>query len=406
MISIYNTLTKKEETFVPRDQSNVTMYVCGPTVYDSAHIGNARSVIVYDILFRLLKLCYKKVTYVRNITDIDDKIINVAQKSNSSIESITSHYTKAFHMDMKNINCLEPTYEPKATDNIGLMIKLIQNLLDKNHAYIANKHIYFDTYSYPEYGTLSGKKISHLIHGSRVEISDNKRHQGDFILWKPASAVDYELSSFWQSPWGDGRPGWHIECSAMANGYLGKNFDIHGGGVDLQFPHHENEIAQSRCAFPESIFAKYWMHNGFLTVNKEKMSKSLSNIIKIKDLLNQGIKGEVIRYALLKTHYRKPLDWTDRTIIESTGALNKFNRLLHNIDVEIKDDDTEVAVEFIDALKRDLNVPEALAILHETANKIKKTHNRTDKLRLIKSLLKSANFIGLLHSNYKVWFNI
>ncbi|HCE59471.1 MAG TPA: cysteine--tRNA ligase, partial [Wolbachia sp.] len=279
MIRIYNTLTKKKELFTPINENHIKMYVCGPTVYDYAHIGNARSVVIYDVLFRLFKFCYSKVTYVRNITDIDDKIINSANEKNSDIESITTRYTNAFHDDMKSINCLEPTHEPKATESIGVIIELIEYLLQSGHAYEANKHVYFSVESYPEYGTLSGKKIDELTHGSRVEIDENKKHPGDFVLWKPASDVDYKLSSHWNSPWGEGRPGWHIECSAMACAHLGKDFDIHGGGIDLQFPHHENEIAQSKSAFSGSTFAKYWMHNGFLTSNKEKMSKSLFNIV-------------------------------------------------------------------------------------------------------------------------------
>lgn len=402
MIRIYNTLTKKKELFTPINENHIKMYVCGPTVYDYAHIGNARSVVIYDVLFRLFKFCYSKVTYVRNITDIDDKIINSANEKNSDIESITTRYTNAFHDDMKSINCLEPTHEPKATESIGVIIELIEYLLQSGHAYEANKHVYFSVESYPEYGTLSGKKIDELTHGSRVEIDENKKHPGDFVLWKPASDVDYKLSSHWNSPWGEGRPGWHIECSAMACAHLGKDFDIHGGGIDLQFPHHENEIAQSKSAFAGSTFAKYWMHNGFLTSNKEKMSKSLFNIVKVRDLLSSGIKGEVIRYALLKTYYRKPLDWTDSVISESQEALNKFYRLLRYVNIE--ENDAEISQDFINALKNDLNVPEALVLLHEMAAKINKTSNENDKLKLTKIFTKSARFIGLLQSSYQEWF--
>jgi len=403
MIRIYNTLTKTKELFIPINENHIKMYVCGPTVYDYAHIGNARSVVIYDVLFRLFKFCYSKVTYVRNITDIDDKIINSANEKNSDIESITTRYTNAFHDDMRSINCLEPTHEPKATESIGVIIKLIEYLLQSGHAYEFNKHVYFSVESYPEYGALSGKKIDELTHGSRVEIDENKKHPGDFVLWKPASDVDYKLSSHWSSPWGEGRPGWHIECSAMACAHLGKDFDIHGGGIDLQFPHHENEIAQSKSAFAGSTFAKYWMHNGFLTSNKEKMSKSLFNIVKVRDLLSSDIKGEVIRYALLKTHYRKPLDWTDSVISESQEALNKFYRLLRYIDIK-ENNDAEISQDFIDALKNDLNVPEALVLLHEMAAKINKTSNEDDKLKLIKIFTKSARFIGLLQSSYQEWF--
>ncbi|WP_341808398.1 cysteine--tRNA ligase [Wolbachia endosymbiont (group E) of Neria commutata] len=407
MVRLYNTLTKKKELFIPIDKNHIRMYVCGPTVYDTAHIGNARSVVVYDVLFQLLKFCYGKVTYVRNITDIDDKIINSASEKKSNIESITTYYTKAFHDDMRSINCIEPTHEPKATENIDYIIELIECLLKSGHAYESNKHVYFSVESYPEYGALSGKKIDELVHGSRIEVDENKKHPGDFVLWKPASDVDYELSSYWNSPWGEGRPGWHIECSAMAYAYLGKDFDVHGGGIDLQFPHHENEIAQSKSAFAGSTFAKHWMHNGFLTVNEEKMSKSLFNIVKVRDLLDKGIKGEVIRYALLKTHYRKPLDWTESVIHEAQETLNKFYRLLRGVDIEsVKISDAEVSKDFIDALKNDLNIPEAMAILHEMAAKINKTSNADDKLKLTHIFVKSARFIGLLQLTYQEWFSV
>ncbi|OEY86372.1 cysteine--tRNA ligase [Wolbachia pipientis] len=410
MIQIFNTLTKKKELFRPIDESHITIYVCGPTVYDFAHIGNARSVVVYDILFRLLKLCYNKVTYIRNITDIDDKIIQAAENNEKGIKDITDHYTKAFHDDIKSLQCLEPTYEPKATENIKHIIKLIEHLISSGHAYHANNHIYFSIESYCEYGMLSGKKVDELTHGSRVEIDKNKKHPGDFVLWKPADDIDYKLLSYWQSPWGEGRPGWHIECSAMSYSCLGQNFDIHGGGIDLQFPHHENEIAQNKSAFPGSIFARYWVHNGFLTINKEKMSKSLLNIVSIRDLLSSGIKGEVIRYALLKTHYRKPLDWTEDIISESQENLNKFYKVLNGIDVAsvdlIGNYNVSIPKDFIDALKNDLNVPEALAVLHEMVAAINKASYMDQKLKLIKAFVKSAQLIGLMQSNYEKWFAV
>ncbi|WCR54256.1 MAG: Cysteine--tRNA ligase [Wolbachia endosymbiont of Ctenocephalides orientis wCori] len=407
MIKLYNTLTKKKELFIPIDKNHIKMYVCGPTVYDIAHIGNARSVVVYDVLFKLLKFCYSKVTYVRNITDIDDKIINAASNKNSNIESITTYYTKAFHDDMRSINCEDPTHEPRATENIDCIIELIDHLMKSGHAYEANKHVYFSVESYHEYCALSGKKIGELEHGSRIEVDENKKRPGDFVLWKPASETDYALSSYWNSTWGEGRPGWHIECSAMAYAHLGKDFDVHGGGIDLQFPHHENEIAQSKSAFAGSMFAKYWVHNGFLTVNEEKMSKSLFNIVKVRDLLDRGIKGEVIRYALLKTHYRKPLDWTESVISESQETLNKFYRLLRGVNLShIEESDAEVSQDFIDALKNDLNTPEALVILHEMATKINRATNEREKLKLTENFVKSARFIGFLQSSYQEWFTV
>ncbi|MDG7056359.1 MAG: cysteine--tRNA ligase [Wolbachia endosymbiont of Meromenopon meropis] len=405
MVNLYNTLTKKKEPFIPIDKNHIRMYVCGPTVYDTAHIGNARSVVIYDVLFQLLKFCYGNVTYVRNITDIDDKIINAANKKNSSVESVSTYYTKAFHEDMKSLNCAEPTHEPKVKENIDYIIRFIQHLLQSGHAYESNKHIYFSVESYADYGALSGKKIYELNYGNRVEIVKNKKHPGDFVLWKPANDLDYKLLSYWSSPWGKGRPGWHIECSAISCAYLGQDFDIHGGGIDLQFPHHENEIAQSKSAFVGSVFAKYWVHNGFLMVNKEKMSKSLFNVIKVRDLLRSGIKGEVIRYALLKTHYRKPLDWTKDIICESQNTLNKFYRLLRNVNItDIENSSTEISKDFLEALKNDLNIPKALMDLHEIATKISRTNNKNEKLRLIESLVKSARFISLLKSNYQEWF--
>ncbi|NUY39553.1 cysteine--tRNA ligase [Wolbachia endosymbiont of Litomosoides brasiliensis] len=405
MVRLYNTLTKKKELFIPINKDHVKMYVCGPTVYDTAHIGNARSIVVYDVLFQLLKFCYGKVTYVRNITDIDDKIINAASEKNSSVESISTYYTRAFHEDMRSINCAEPTHEPRVAENIKYIIELVECLLQSGHAYESNKHVYFSIESYPEYGALSGKKIDELEHGSRVEVGENKKHPGDFVLWKPANDTDYKLSSYWNSPWGKGRPGWHIECSAISHAYLGKDFDIHGGGIDLQFPHHENEIAQNKSAFAGSMFARYWVHNGFLTVNEEKMSKSLFNIVKVRDLLESGIKGEVIRCALLKTHYRKPLDWTENIISESRETLNRFYRLLRDIDVaSIEKSGAEISRDFIKALKNDLNIPEALAILHKMATKINKTNNENEKLKLTGSFIKSARFIGLLGSSYQEWF--
>jgi cysteinyl-tRNA synthetase len=410
MIQIFNTLTKKKELFKPINENHVTMYVCGPTVYDFAHIGNARSVVIYDILFRLLTLCYTKVTYIRNITDIDDKIIKAADEKNKSIQDITAYYTQAFHDDMKSLNCLEPTYEPLATESIEDIIKLIKNLLESGHAYYSNQHIYFNIESYNQYGILSGKKVDELTHGSRIEIDQNKKHPGDFVLWKPADDTDYKLSSYWQSPWGEGRPGWHIECSAMVYSCLGQDFDIHGGGIDLQFPHHENEIAQSKSAFPGSTFARYWVHNGFLTINKEKMSKSLLNIVSARDLLNSGIKGEVIRYALLKTHHRKPLDWTEDIIVESQEKLNKFYRVLNGVNLRNDSNkcDHNIAIpkDFIGALKNDLNIPAALSILHEMVAEINKTNYADQKLRLTKTFIQSAQLIGLVQSSYKEWFAV
>lgn len=402
MISLYNTLTNKKEIFTPLDPSNIKMYVCGPTVYDWAHIGNARSAVVYDTLFRLLTHIYGNVTYVRNITDIDDKIIDSAKQKKSSIEDITSYYTAAFHQDMNDLGCIKPTFEPKVTQNIAEIIDLIKRLIENGNAYVVDQNVYFSIESYSKYGQLSGRKTAELIHGSRVEASVHKKHPGDFVLWKPATDIDYKLQSFWPSPWGNGRPGWHIECSAMSYSHLGENFDIHGGGADLQFPHHENEIAQSCCAFPNSKFARYWVHNGFVTVSGEKMSKSLGNIVKVRDLLQNGMKGEVIRYTFLKTHYRKPLDWTDQTLFESKEALDRFYGILSNTP-EVKQD-ASVAESIISSLKNDLNTPEAISILHEVATEINKTRDDKQKARLVGTFLKSANLLGILTHSWQEWF--
>ena len=404
---IYNTLTGIKEPFLPLDADNVKIYACGPTVYDFAHIGNSRSVVVYDMLFRLLKLLFPKVTYIRNITDIDDKIINAAQNSKQNIYDVTSTYIKAFHEDMKQLNCLDPTYEPKATDNIDVMIDLIQRLVDSGHAYVHGNTVFFSIESYPKYGRLSGRNITELIYGSRVEVEFGKKHPGDFVLWKPATKIDNKLKSCWPSPWGLGRPGWHIECSAMSYRYLGENFDIHGGGADLQFPHHENEIAQSCCAFSGSYYAKYWIHNGFLTVNGEKMSKSLGNVLTVRQLLDDGIKGELIRYVFLNTHYRKPLDWNNNVLANAQESINRMYNVLRLIDDDILlDEDVEVSSNVIDCLKDDMNTPKAISILHEMVTDINRVSDMKKKLSLTKTFLKTANFFGILQNSWQSWFTV
>ncbi|WDM85664.1 cysteine--tRNA ligase [Ehrlichia sp. JZT12] len=402
---IYNTLTGIKESFLPLDVSNIKIYVCGPTVYDFAHIGNSRSVVVYDVLFRLLKLLFPKVTYVRNITDIDDKIINAAQSSNQSVYDITSTYIRAFHEDMKQLNCLEPTYEPRATENVSVMIDLIQKLIKSGHAYVYGNTVFFSIKSYSEYGKLSGRNITELIHGSRIDVELGKKHPGDFVLWKPATDIDNKLKSCWPSPWGLGRPGWHIECSAMSYRYLGENFDIHGGGADLQFPHHENEIAQSCCAFSGSYYAKHWIHNGFLTVNGEKMSKSLGNILTVRQLLNSGVKGELIRYIFLNTHYRKPLDWSDKVLASAQESLNRMYHVLSIMDTNLSvDDDIQISDSIVNCLKDDMNTPKAISLLHEMVTEINKASDMKEKLYLVKTFIKTANFLGILQNSWQSWF--
>lgn len=355
----YNTLTREMEEFSPIDPQHVKIYVCGPTVYDRAHIGNARSVVVYDVLVRLLRHLYADVTYVRNITDVDDKINAASAQRGVPIDAITQEVTQWFHDDMGALGAEKPDVEPRATQHIAEMIAMIEALIAKGHAYEAEGHVLFSVASDKAYGCLSRRSMDDMIAGARVEVAPYKRDAADFVLWKPSkhNEANENAEPGWESPWGYGRPGWHIECSAMSIKYLGDTFDIHGGGADLMFPHHENEIAQSTCATGKH-FAKFWVHNGFLTVNGEKMSKSLGNFVTVHDLLQKGVKGEVIRYALLSTHYRKPLDWSDKLLEDAQKALDGFYRKIDGVEAAPLD------AEFVDALADDLNIPKALSMLH------------------------------------------
>ena len=366
-LNFFNTLSNKKEKFVPINNNKVGMYVCGPTVYDFPHIGNARPLVVFDVLFRLLQTLYgkNKVTYVRNITDIDDKIIETSKKKNKSIKELTTTITKSFHQDCKYLNCLDPTFEPKATEHINRMIDMVSNLLKNKNAYENKKHVYFSVTSFKKYGKLSNKNSEQLIAGSRVEISRYKKDPLDFVLWKPSDKKD----PGWDSPWGRGRPGWHLECSVMSEKFLGKQFDIHGGGLDLVFPHHENEIAQSCCANKTKNFANYWLHNGFVTFDKEKMSKSIGNIVKINEL-RKNVNGEVVRLALLSSHYKQPLDWNEKLITESQSTLDKWYRQFEKIEPKVLNED------ILYPLQQDLNTPEYIAKLHllfDEASKGKKS---------------------------------
>ena len=388
-LNLFNTLTNKKENFKPIHKGKVGMYVCGPTVYDFPHIGNARPLVVFDVLFRLLKKIYgdKKVSYVRNITDIDDKIIESSKKNKKSINDLTKSITESFYKDCKYLNCLKPNFEPKATDHIKDMILMITNLLKNKHAYLIEKHVYFSVSSFKDYGRLSNKNSDQLIAGSRVEISKYKKDPLDFVLWKPS----VENDPGWDSPWGRGRPGWHLECSVMGEKFLGKQFDIHGGGLDLIFPHHENEIAQSCCANKTKTFANYWLHNGFVTYDKEKMSKSIGNIITIKKL-SENINGQVIRLALLSSHYKQPLDWNEKLINESQNTLNKWYDQFEQVDtLELEDND-------IRALLEDLNTPEYISTLHKLYEKALKG-NKIEKAKFVKA----CNLIGLLEEDKKSW---
>jgi cysteinyl-tRNA synthetase len=354
-IQLYNTATRRKEPFRPLDPANVRMYVCGPTVYDRAHIGNARPVVVFDTLFRLLRHRYGEnhVTYVRNITDVDDKINARAAESGRPIEAITAETTAWFHEDMGALGALPPTHEPRATAYIPQMVAMIERLIARGHAYAAEGHVLFAVTSYPDYGKFAHRSLDEMQAGARVEVAPYKRDPMDFVLWKPSP----QGIPGWESPWGRGRPGWHIECSAMSEALLSPSFDIHGGGIDLMFPHHENEIAQSRCAHPDSSFAKVWMHNGFLNVEGEKMSKSLGNFFTVRDLLDRRIPGEVIRFVLLGTHYRQPMDWTETKVVEAWRVLEDFSRVLVGVAA------APPPAEFVDALADDLNTPKARSVL-------------------------------------------
>ncbi|MEQ8899905.1 MAG: cysteine--tRNA ligase [Roseovarius sp.] len=360
-IKLHNTRTRKKEVFAPLDPENVRMYVCGPTVYDRAHLGNARPVVVFDVLYRLLRHVYgaEHVTYVRNFTDVDDKINARAAESGRAIGEITAETTQWFLDDMAELGALEPNHMPRATQYIPQMVTMIEDLIAKGHAYEAEDHVLFAVDSWREgYGKLSGRSVDDMIAGARVEVAPYKRNPMDFVLWKPSD----QGQPGWESPWGRGRPGWHIECSAMAYELLGESFDIHGGGNDLMFPHHENEIAQSCCAHPQGEFARYWMHNEMLQVEGKKMSKSLGNFFTVRDLLDQGIPGEVIRFVFLSTHYRKPMDWTAEKAREAEDTLSRWYVLTDGVEPEA---DTLFWVS--DALADDLNTPLAISIMHELA---------------------------------------
>ena len=385
-IFLTNNLTNKKEQFIPKDEKNIGMYVCGPTVYDDPHIGNARPLVIFDILFKLLKDTFSKVTYVRNITDIDDKIIKSSQELNISTKQLTEKVTKSFFEDCKFLNCENPTHQPKATDHINQMIEMINDLIKKGYAYENKGHVYFEVKKFSDYGNLSNKKLEDLIAGSRVEISENKKNSEDFVLWKPSNKDEPS----WDSPWGKGRPGWHLECSAMSKKFLGNEFDIHGGGIDLIFPHHENEIAQSRCANDTKVFANFWVHNAFITTSNEKMAKSQGNILKIKDFRNK-ISGQVIRLALLSAHYKQPLDWNDKLIDDCQNTLDKWYRVYSS---DIKS--TKVSKEVLKPLYEDLNTPGYIANLHQLYEQANKGENK-------ELFISACKFIGLLNEDKNQW---
>jgi cysteinyl-tRNA synthetase len=387
-IFLTNNLSNKKEKFVPIDEKNIGMYVCGPTVYDDPHIGNARPIVIFDILFKILKSKYSSVTYVRNITDVDDKIIKSSNEKKISISDLTQTVIKSFSEDCNYLNCEIPTAQPKATEHIDLMIEMVSELIKKGFAYENNKHVYFEVKKFDDYGQLSNKKLEELIAGSRIEVSDNKKNSEDFVLWKPS----LENEPSWDSPWGKGRPGWHLECSAMSKKFLGNEFDIHGGGIDLIFPHHENEIAQSRCANDTKVFANYWLHNAFITMSNEKMAKSQGNILKIKDFRGK-VSGQVLRLALISAHYKQPLDWNDKLLDDCQNTIDKWYNAYLPSNQDLED-------EIIQPLYDDINTPGYIANLHKLYDKANKG-NDADK-----QIFNSAcNFIGLLQETKEEWLD-
>lgn len=403
-LTLYNTRTRKKETFKPIDPDSIKMYVCGPTVYNFVHIGNARPFVAFDTLYRVLQKLYPQVIYARNITDIDDKIMKAAVEQGVAIAEIAGRYTQAFNEDMSALNILDPVISPKATETIAEMLNMIQSLVDKGHAYIAEGHALFDVKSMADYGKLSNRALEDMLEGARVEVAPYKKYAGDFVLWKPSS--DDEPG--WPSPWGRGRPGWHLECSAMIEKHLGETIDIHGGGRDLIFPHHENELAQSQCSHAGKTFVQYWMHNGYVNIDGEKMSKSLGNFRTVRDLLGK-YNGEVLRFTLLSSQYRSDMDFSVESIAQAQagldtlyGALRKHAEVPVNGAVNIEEEAAWMA------LLDDLNTPLAISELHALARELNKAGNEKaeqEHLSLVKSkLLAIAGLMGFLQQDPEIWF--
>ena len=387
-LKLTNSFTRQKELFKPLNSKKITMYACGPTVYDNPHVGNARTLVVFDILYRLLKIIYEEVDYVRNITDVDDKIIEASKKKKKSIKEITDTITTIFHKDCADLNCEIPTKEPKATDHIKEMVIMIKSLIEKKFAYENKGHVFFSVTNFKNYGKLSNKNLDELKSGSRIKVSELKKNHMDFVLWKPSNEND----PGWNSPWCRGRPGWHLECSVMSEKYLGKTFDIHGGGLDLIFPHHENEIAQSCSNNSTKQLANYWIHNGFVTINKEKMSKSLGNIVSISDAVKK-YSGQVVRLALLSAHYSQPLDWNDELLNNQKTTIEKWYKLYD------KNENINI-LEVSDALLDDLNTPGFIAKIHELYNAAIKGDKKS------KALFNSAcRLLGLFNIDKNQWEN-
>ncbi len=398
-LTLHDTLQGKKVPFEPIKDGEVKMYLCGPTVYNYAHIGNARPAVVFDLLTRLLRRSYK-LTFARNITDVDDKINAAAVETGKPIDEITARYIKAYNDDMSALGVQPPDIEPRATQHIAEMITMIETLVSNGHAYEAEGHVLFDVGSHADYGALSKRDLREMIAGARVEVAPYKKAAHDFVLWKPSTP---ELPG-WDSPWGRGRPGWHIECSAMARKHLGETIDIHAGGRDLIFPHHENELAQSRCVHDGAEFARYWLHNGFLSMDSEKMSKSLGNVLLVHDMI-KTIPGEVIRLALLGAHYHQPLDWSDETIGSARRMLDRLYGAVRGIEVSAEARAAaEPSVTLLEALEDDLNTPKAMAELFAMAKTLNKTSDDAEKQRLAAVLYASGDLMGLLQFEPESWF--
>jgi cysteinyl-tRNA synthetase len=397
---LHNTLTGNKIEFKPLDPKKVKMYLCGPTVYNYAHIGNARPAVVFDLLVRILRLKYKLI-FARNLTDVDDKINAAAIKSKRSIGEITEEYIFAYNKDMNALGVQMPDIEPRATENISEMISMIESLISKGHAYEADGHVLFNVGSYKKYGALSRRNLKEMIAGSRVDIAPYKKQPHDFILWKPSTS---DLPG-WDSPWGRGRPGWHLECSAMIKKYLGETIDIHAGGQDLVFPHHENEIAQSTCVHDGREFSRYWLHNGFLSIENKKMSKSLGNFSLVRDLLEHA-SGETIRLALLSAHYRQPLEWSTETIASAKQMLDRMYGALREISISKNMiENTDIPSSVLEALCDDLNTPKAIAEIFKLVKKLNKAKHHNDKELLAAAIYVSGNIMGLLGSSPDQWFS-
>jgi cysteinyl-tRNA synthetase len=397
-LSLYNTSTRRKEPFVPGDTQHVKMYVCGPTVYNFIHIGNARPAVVFDVVFRLLQRLYPQVSYARNITDVDDKIIKAAAELGEPINTITERFTDEYLADMVSLGNIEPTMTPKATDHIGDMIAMVEALVAKGHAYETEGHVLFDVQSMAAYGELSNRSLDEMLAGARVEVASYKRYAGDFVLWKPAAASDVG----WQSPWGYGRPGWHLECSAMIERHLGETIDIHGGGRDLIFPHHENEVAQSCCAHDGKQFVRYWMHNGYINIDGEKMAKSAGNFRTVRELLGH-YSGEVLRFTLLNAHYRSELDFSIDALNQGKASLDTLYGFLREAsDVETSECDISDTA-FFAAMLDDINTPQAISEMYAWA-KLLGRDSTANKAEAKAKLLAAGQMLGLLQADPDAWF--